>query len=124
MKFTKKEKYSFFYDENFLYSYYPSLYDGYFQNEKYFKNINSIITKDFTFPKLSSKDKFNQNWINEINKAKNPVFIHIRRSDYLNKKWALPISYYKKAIKYIQDHVVIQLFLYLEWTLIVSSKKN
>ena len=81
------------------------LYEGYFQNEGYLKNIKEQIKKDFTFPKIPSSDKFNQNWLNKINACENPVFIHLRRGDYVNLGWDLSTDYYKKAIEYIKNNV-------------------
>lgn len=83
-----------------------ALYIGYFQNEKYFKNIEDTIKNDFTFPKIEADDKFNTYWLERIKSSENPVFIHLRRGDYTNLDgWVLPVDYYKDAIKYITDNV-------------------
>ena len=96
----------FTFDKSLLKKEKSALYEGYFQNEGYFKNITNIIKKDFTFPDISKDDEFNQKWIKRINECTNPVFIHLRRGDYLNLKgWALSFDYYKEAIQYIKEHI-------------------
>lgn len=81
-------------------------YDGYFPNGQYFKDIEAKIRQDFTFPPISKDDEFNQKWLKRIADCENPVFIHIRRGDYLNLDgWLLPIEYYRKAVEYIVANV-------------------
>ena len=92
-------------DENLLIKRKNPLYIGYFQNENYFKQIEEKIKKDFTFPAISDEDKFNQTWLRKIKACENPVFIHLRRGDYVNLGWNLSVDYYKNAIKYISEHV-------------------
>jgi glycosyltransferase involved in cell wall biosynthesis len=80
--------------------------EGYFQNENYFSDIPEIIRKEFNFPKISETDEFNTNILKKIHSCKNPVFIHIRRGDYLNLKgWALSDKYYHNAVNYIKSHI-------------------
>lgn len=100
-----KEKNPFLYEKELFNIETPTKFKGYFQNELYFKQISSKLKRDFKFPKLKKTDSFNKYWIKEIKKAQNPVFIHIRRDDYLPLKWELPTSYYFDAIKYIEEHV-------------------
>ena len=95
----------FVYDETLFNKKKPSFYNGYFQNEKYFKDIKWLIKRAFRFPKLAKDDTFNRNLLNKIKKAKNPVFIHIRRGDYIKLGWQLPADYYRDAVKYILEHV-------------------
>ena len=100
------EKKSYIYDEELLQNKGSSYYVGYFQNEKYFKDIKDNIKKIYTFPKIHDTDKFNQQWINKIKNVKNSVFIHIRRADYIYLDgWVLSMDYYKKAIEYIKKNV-------------------
>lgn len=78
---------------------------GYYQSEKYFKEITNIIRKDFTFPK--PVDIINQKLINQIDNTES-VSIHIRRGDYLNipnTQNICSISYYKKAINLILKNI-------------------
>ncbi len=83
-----------------------SLYDGYWQSEKYFTNISSKVRKSFCFRK---------EFLNEQSKRllatlhKNTtVSVHIRRGDYLNLTNRLGIcnlEYYDNAIKYIKERI-------------------
>ena len=82
-----------------------ALYIGYFQNEKYLNPVRKQLEKDLTFPKIKKDDTFNQNWLKKIRSCENPVFIHIRKGDYVNLGWDLSMEYYTKAIKYIKEHV-------------------
>ena len=101
-----REKNAFIYDERLLKRRESANYEGYFQNEKYFKDIKEIIKKEFTFPSILKSDTFNQKWLKRISKCENSVFIHLRRGDYLNLQgWLLPINYYKKAVEYIKKKV-------------------
>lgn len=83
---------------------------GYWQSEKYFKDIKSILQKEF---ELKSKIKSShQKIINEM-KEENSVAIHFRRGDYLNINKYSNIctdEYYKKAIKIINDKVENPMF--------------
>lgn len=79
---------------------------GYWQSEKYFKSIESVIRNDFKF-KLPLSGK-NTEIASEI--ADNiSISVHIRRGDYvLNKKnlqihGVCSLSYYKKAMEYFSD---------------------
>ena len=65
--------------------------DGYFQNEKYFKNYYQELYDMFI-----DKTKLKQN---------NSYFIHYRRGDYVNHHLYIIDydTYFKKAIKYILD---------------------
>ncbi len=78
--------------------------DGYWQSEKYFKDIEDIIRKEFILKSMGEE----ANKIKKvIEKEKNSVSIHIRRGDYVNNPKTLAIhgvcsiDYYKRAIKYI-----------------------
>jgi len=99
------DKFHTIYDEELLNDVGSGYYQGYFQHEKYFKNIKNDILNTFIFPKIQESDKFNQEWLKKIKETKNSVFIHIRRGDYSNIGWSLPISYYKNAVEYIKQNV-------------------
>lgn len=80
--------------------------DGYWQSEKYFQDIRSIIKDDFSFvPKPSEK---NQEIIKKI-AACNSVNIHVRHGDYISNPETKQIHYvcderyYKTAISMILD---------------------
>ena len=74
---------------------------GWFQSEKYFKNIRNILLeelslkKSFVFPEGIRKVL--------DNKAITPIAVHVRRGDYVRIGLALSHSYYKKAIHYIKN---------------------
>lgn len=90
-----KEKQSRF-DENILKASDNIYLDGFWQSEKYFKEIESIIRKDFAFKeKVSEK---NRKIAEEIS-AVNSVSVHIRRGDYLtlSQHGLYGKEYYKKA---------------------------
>lgn len=99
------------------------LLDGYWQSEKYFKDISSIIRNDFIFK--NKLDEKNKNMIDKITNT-NSVSIHIRRGDYLSPQYikkfgqSCPISYYKKAIDYIKKtNNKCKFFVFsddIEWT--------
>ena len=80
-------------------------YEGYFQCEKYFEEIKDKIRKDFQFKQQPHElVKIRQ----EIENIKCPVFIHIRRGDYvtLDKNnvvhWLCDMSYYQKATSFFK----------------------
>jgi hypothetical protein len=71
---------------------------GYFQSEKYFKNIEKEIREDFTF-----KDEVLKPCKEMISSVENPIALHIRRTDYLTNSenhFNLPLEYYKSALKH------------------------
>lgn len=84
-----------------------SYYSGFFQNEDYFKSIETVVRREFSFPPIPDGDRFNQEWLARIRQCENPVFVHLRRGDYLNLKegMVLPVAYYKRAVAYIKSHV-------------------
>lgn len=82
--------------------------EGYWQSERYFKEIEQAIRADFTFPKL--EEEYNLELADQMEKVQS-VSIHIRRGDYLEKKYA-PMhgnicnkQYYENAIAYMKEHV-------------------
>ncbi|TAN12864.1 MAG: alpha-1,2-fucosyltransferase [Chitinophagaceae bacterium] len=82
--------------------------DGYWQSEKYFKNIENIIRKDFQFKEQFSLE--NERVATQIYET-HSVGIHVRRSDYaFNKEvnqihGTCSLSYYNKAIDIINSKV-------------------
>ena len=95
----------FIYDEDLITIKKPSHFEGYFQNEGYLKDIKDRLKKEFQFPEIEKDNEFNQNWLKKIKECESPIFIHVRRGDYLNLGWGLSTEYYKKAIEYIKDQV-------------------
>jgi len=79
---------------------------GYFQSEKYFKNIEQEIRQDFIFkPEIANPCK---SQMSEIDK---PIAVHIRRGDYLKNFQNhnnLTLDYYEKSLsKFDSDRTVI-----------------
>ncbi len=79
--------------------------DGYWQSEKYFKNIENIVREEFKI--IDDYDRINTEMANKILES-NAVSIHIRRGDYISdlKTNAIhgtcSLDYYNKAIEDIQ----------------------
>lgn len=79
--------------------------DGYFQSEKYFRDIEQIIRKDLRF----TGDFFDE--VGEIQKKRitevNSVGVHVRRGDYLKSKVfnACDMRYYVTSIEYMRERL-------------------
>ena len=82
---------------------------GFFQSEKYFKHISDSIRKDFEF-----KDYILEECLSFISQFdKKPIFLHIRRGDYLKKSNhhnVLSIEYYERALQYFDDNTNVIVF--------------
>ena len=75
-----------------------SLY-GFFQTEKYFKHIEDLIRKDFTFKKKISDEC--KEIVEEVF-DQDPIALHIRRGDFLinsENHHNLSLDWYEKALK-------------------------
>lgn len=116
-----KEK-SLLFDNRFFKIDDNSYLDGYFQCEKYFKDIREIILKQFTINQDISN--YTKEIKNKIQNSQNSCSLHIRRGDFVNSKninihGACDIEYYKKAMKYLEEKVVnINYFIFsddIEW---------
>lgn len=86
----------------------PVYLDGLWQTEKYFKEIEAIIRKEFTLKNpLSEHSKTFEHKIRETE----AVSLHARRKDYVSDKivseWlgACSVEYYNEAIKEIGERV-------------------
>lgn len=81
---------------------------GYWQSEKYFRNIENQIRKDFVFPPL--EDKENKHILEQISDS-NSIALHVRRGDYIHPKYENVFgcicneAYYKKSIEYMKERV-------------------
>ncbi len=88
--------------------------NDFFQTEKYFLNVREIIRSDYTFKReiLETCREF-------VNSLHNPIFLHVRRGDYLNVPDCHPtcsIEYYKKSLEYFDsDSDVIICSNDIEW---------
>jgi len=80
-------------------------YKGYFQTEKYFKDISGFLVSSFGFPPF--KDDKNKKLADRILHTRNAVFIQIRRGDYLALSDAMmcSVEYYRKGVEYIAQRV-------------------
>lgn len=77
-------------------------FDGYWQSEKFFKDIKEEICVEFKFPPIT-EDK-NLYIKNEIEKVE-AISIHIRRGDYIENKVLdrlASLEYYERALRYIK----------------------
>ena len=80
----------------------------YFQTEKYFKNIEDIIRKDFQF-----KNDIKEPCLEIIEQYKDFIFLHVRRGDYLSQPQYHPacsLEYYQKALAEFPDDVPVFVF--------------
>ena len=73
--------------------------DGYWQSEKYFFDIKSILLSDFKFPK--PEDDKNKSLLIKIRNTIS-VSIHVRRGDYIGGFPLMSVKYYQKAIQYFE----------------------
>ena len=82
--------------------------DGYFQTEKYFKEIEDVIREDFTF-----KSQFLRPCRSMITSFENPVSLHIRRTDYLDLAHHhnnLGLDYYEEALSHFDEDRNVVIF--------------
>jgi len=101
-----KEPHFYFWPKIFKLELSGNIYlDGYWQSEKYFKDIAHILRKEIVL-KESIEDKFS-NLIGRINNT-NSVSIHIRRLDYVTNPTTYrthgvcSLDYYMKAVKMLE----------------------
>lgn len=76
---------------------------GYFQSSKYFIKHWERISNLLTFDKDPQTLEKIRLYCGE-NKA---ICVHVRRGDYKNLKWELPISYYKEAMAQFEGKFII-----------------
>lgn len=83
--------------------------NGFFQTEKYFKNIRDVLLQDFTY-KNKPMGK-NAKLLKEIELNESAVSLHIRRGDYVTNKDAnqfhglKDIDYYRAALKLLKKKI-------------------
>lgn len=96
----------FEFDENLLKIQPSSYIEGFFQTEKYFKEIEDKLRADFQFKKEAEGE--NLELIEKIG-ATNSISLHVRRGDYVQKKryqnlYAnCSLDYYKRGVEYIAE---------------------
>lgn len=82
--------------------------DGYWQSEKYFKNIENIIRREFSV--INLPDTLNTNYA-EMIQSLNAIAIHVRRGDYISNQKTnqfhgiCSLDYYYRAINQIISKV-------------------
>lgn len=119
ISFGNKNKYKFDeygFDEHLLELKGNYYIRGYFQSEKYFKNIADIIRKE-----LSIKDEFMPNDSALIQQIKNTnsISVHIRRGDYIRNLSSMEAhglcskDFYTKSIEFIKRELGNDLHFYL-----------
>lgn len=92
--------------------------EGYFQSEKYFKDIEKIIRKDFNI--IIPAAWKNIDMMKKIQES-NSIGIHIRRGDFINNQnhGLCSLEYYKRAVKHMEENVSNPVFFYfsddIEW---------
>jgi len=86
----------------------PAYLSGYWQNEKYFSDISSLIRCEFKFPDFSSKEAAIT--AQKISASSCSVCVHVRRGDYIENPEAnkyhgvCSMDYYKNALKIIKEN--------------------
>jgi len=90
----------------------PVYLNGYFQNEKYFKDDRDILIKEFTLTKKIGEEAKRLKGILEKSEG---VCLNVRRGDYLRPDYikifgVLGMEYYQEALKQISDKVKNPLF--------------
>ena len=117
----REQQFSF--DPNFFKANPHVLIKGYWQSEKYFSHITSLVKKELTFKK-SIQEK-NKPLVSQLNQSVS-VSLHLRLGDYLSHPvskeihGALPIEYYQRSVKHLQATVNERIHVYvfsddIEW---------
>jgi len=80
---------------------------GFFQSEKYFKNIESEIREDFTF-----KSEILEPCKEMVEDVGEAISLHVRRTDYLENPnhTTLGLDYYKKALDRFNPKLPVVIF--------------
>lgn len=82
--------------------------DGYWQSEKYFKDVESVIRRDFSFKHPLEGE--NRVMASEI-QASNSVCVHVRRGDYVDNALSskihgtCPIEYYQESASRLEKNI-------------------
>lgn len=90
-----------------------SIYDGYWQSEKYFSFVADMVRKRFVFPFDSINNETKR--LHSVVQNKESVSIHVRRGDYLALTDTLgmcDLSYYHRSIDYMKNRLSNPLFVF------------
>ena len=100
------QRYPYNYNSSYLSAKNDSYIQGYWGDERYFKEIENIIRNEFTVKQ--ELDERNKKILRQI-KLSSSVSIHVRRGDYVTNKANIPqfigLKYYTNAIKQIEASV-------------------
>ena len=98
----------FFYDPNILKCKNDVYLEGYWQSEKYFKNIEHLIRSEFT--PVTEPDNPTEKMADQIRSCVS-VNLHFRRGDYVSNSTTnayhgtCSLEYYHRAIRIIEENV-------------------
>lgn len=89
---------------------------GYYQSEKYFSSIRETLQEELSLRNEPSGP--NRKWKAHI-EEKRSVGVHVRRGDYIEQGWTLPIDYYRSAIEKLNHkNSTLHIFFFsdeIEW---------
>lgn len=74
--------------------------DGFWQNYRYFESYRDELLP-LLFPKEQKTESVSE--LEKQMKQRTSVSIHIRRGDYLELAWNLPMSYYERAMQKMEE---------------------
>ena len=75
---------------------YPNIYyHGYWINKNWLFSYKDIILKELSFPDIPTKSALT--YADQIMTSPS-IAVHVRRGDYVDLGWNLPLSYYEKAL--------------------------
>jgi len=109
LDFSKKiEEKSLLFDSNLLSVEDDNYIEGYFQSEKYFRDIREILLKQFIINQEVSN--YTKELENQIKNSQNSCSLHIRRGDFVNTTnislhGTCAVEYYKNAMKFLESKV-------------------
>jgi hypothetical protein len=124
-KIFREQKFGF--DPNFFKAPSDVLIKGYWQSEKYFIHVSSMLKKELTFKK-SIQEK-NKPLVDQIMREIS-VSLHIRRGDYLkqpvskNILGTLPMEYYQESVNYLRSVINSNIHFYIFSDDIEWAKNN
>ena len=97
------------YDEHVFQCIRNTYFEGYWQNERYFKKYENQLINEFSLKNPLSG--FNLTLSEQIIKAPNAISLHIRRGDYVSNKQANQMhgvcspKYYQQSVKILKDNI-------------------
>jgi hypothetical protein len=102
--FHIKERKDYVFDKDIMRFSGDAYFEGYWQNEKYFMDLESVLRQEFTLRGAFSAQAMS---LMERIKETNSVSIHVRRGDYITSRnsnifhGVLPLEYYRKAAEMV-----------------------